>query len=82
MAIEFGQMVVDQITGFAGRVTGVAHYLSGYSQALVAPKVGDDGAFRDPQWFDVQRLMPDASAGVVVLDNGATPGADGTAPKR
>lgn len=82
MAVEFGQMVVDQITGFAGRVTGVAHYISGCSQALVAPKIGADGSFRDSQWFDVQRLIPDVSVDVVVLDNGPSPGADKAAPKR
>lgn len=82
MAVEFGQMVVDQITGFAGRVTGVAHYISGCSQALVAPKVGGDGAFRDSQWLDVQRLIPDANVEIVVLDNGTLPGADKAAPKR
>lgn len=82
MEIVFGQMVVDQITGFRGRVTGVAHYISGCSQVLVAPRISDDGSYRDSQWFDVQRLSADLNVDVVILDNSSTPGPDKAAPKR
>jgi len=76
-----GKRVKDRITGFAGIVTGQCQYISGCSQALVAPSVGADGTFKDSQWFDEQRLEG-LGGEAIVLDNGATPGADRAAPKR
>jgi hypothetical protein len=80
--IALGYTVTDRITGFRGVVTGVVHYLTGCHQALVAPPLGGDGALRDSSWFDLQRLDVDQAVAPVVLDNGATPGADRAAPKR
>jgi hypothetical protein len=80
--ITLGATVKDRITGFSGVVTGIVHYLTGCHQALVAPPLGPDGAFRDSAWFDLQRLAVDALVQPVVLDNGATPGADRAPPKR
>jgi hypothetical protein len=81
--IKLGQKVIDRITGFTGTVTGKCEYISGCSQVLVAPRVGDDGAFKDSQWFDQQRLVPDATdTDLITLDNGPTPGADKPAPRR
>lgn len=78
-----GRVVTDRITGFSGTVTGVAIYLTGCNQVLVVPKTAEDGALRDSQWFDQQRLtIDDPSAAPVVLDNAATPGPDKEAPKR
>lgn len=78
--IELGKQYQDKITGFEGVVTGFVQYISGCNQALLAPKVGSDGALRDSQWLDIQRLTPlDGEA--VVLDNGTTPGPD-RAPAR
>jgi hypothetical protein len=80
--IKLGSKVEDKITGFSGIVTGFVTYLSGCNQALVVPKVGKDGAFRDSQWFDEQRLKVDNKFKTIVLDNSKTPGADIAAPKR
>ena len=80
--IELGSTYRDKITGFTGVATGYVKYLSGCNQALLAPRCGDDGALRDPQWFDIQRLEIDASVDVITLYNGATPGCDRAAPKR
>lgn len=76
-----GAKVRDRITGFSGVVTGYVEYLTGCNQVLVVPPIGNDGAFRDSMWFDVQRVEIVALERIV-LDNGATPGADRSAPKR
>lgn len=80
--MELGITVQDRITGFRGIVTGFVQYLSGCNQALVVPAVAPDGALRDSQWFDVQRLVPDTTVAPLVLDNSETPGFDAPAPKR
>lgn len=78
---ELGKKYKDKITGFEGIATGFVQYISGCNQALLAPKVGDDGGLRDSQWFDVQRLAEQDSE-IVILDNQASPGCDRQAPKR
>lgn len=80
--INLGQTVTDRITGFKGVVTGIVHYISGCHQALVTPRVKDDGSAGDPHWYDLQRLEIDGTAAIVTLDNGPTPGFDRAAPKR
>lgn len=80
--IKLGQTVRDRITGFQGVVTGIVNYISGCHQALVVPRVKDDGSLTDSQWFDLQRLEIEGSIAVVTLDNGSSPGFDRAAPKR
>lgn len=80
--IQVGATVSDTITGFTGVVTGIVHYISGCHQALVTPRCKQDGSREEASWFDLQRLTVDVSAGVLVLHNGATPGADKAAPIR
>lgn len=80
--IELGSTVKDRITGFAGVVTGKCQYLTGCSQALVAPRLSHEGSFQEPHWFDEQRLEVDTSADIVALDNGPSPGFDKEPPKR
>lgn len=80
--INLGTRVTDKITGFTGVVTGYVVYISGCNQALVVPQVGPDGACRDSQWFDEQRLITDETFEPIVLFNGNTPGCDMAAPKR
>lgn len=79
--IELGFTYKDRITGFIGVAVGVVEYISGCNQALLAPTCGTDGALRESQWFDWQRLQQTAG-GRITLDNGATPGFDKAAPKR
>lgn len=76
-----GKPVKDIITGFVGHITGVAYYISGCNQALVQPKVKEDGSLKEGSWFDFQRLEP-LPGNAVKLDNGDTPGCDMEAPKR
>ena len=79
--VTLGQKVRDKITGFSGIVTGRVEYLTGCNQLLVAPPIKDDGAWRDSQWFDEQRVdVLDATP--IALDNGKTPGFDAPAPRR
>jgi hypothetical protein len=79
--IKLGQKYKDKITGFEGIATGFVKYISGCNQALLAPQVGSDGALRESQWFDEQRLDATGSD-VITLENGETPGFDRQAPKR
>lgn len=78
---KIGQTVEDKITGFKGVVTGLVDYISGCSQALVMPRVGEDGKATSGQWFDLQRLTI-LEAPIITLDNGETPGPDAPAPIR
>jgi len=80
--IQLGHTYRDKITGFSGVATGFVQYISGCNQALIQPRVSDDGSMRDSQWFDQQRLDEDKTMPVVALDNGSTPGCDRAAPKR
>lgn len=80
---ELGYTYKDKITGFTGVATGYVQYLTGCNQVLVAPRVAEDGALRDSQWFDVQRLeRHETNRARVELDNGVTPGCDRAAPRR
>lgn len=80
--IQLGQTVRDRITGFQGVVTGIVNYISGCHQALVTPRVKDDGSASDANWYDLQRLELVGNVPMVVLDNGPTPGFDRAPPKR
>lgn len=78
--IVLGCRAKDRISGFTGRVTGIANYLTGCNQVLIVPeKLKDDGSIVDAHWYDIQRCER-IGADVLVLDNGATPGADIPAP--
>lgn len=78
--IELGCRAKDKISGFTGRVTGIANYLTGCNQVLVVPeKLKDDGSKVSGEWFDIQRCER-VGGDVLVLDNGSTPGADIPAP--
>jgi len=79
--VNLGKTGVDRLTGFRGIVTGHCIYISGCNQYLLSPSLGDDGAFREPHWYDEQRIVfEDIPA--IVLENGIHPGCDKPAPKR
>jgi hypothetical protein len=54
--INLGVEVRDRVTGFKGRVTGRADYISGCNQYLVQPDTKKDGDFVEGRWFDEHRL--------------------------
>lgn len=80
--IELGNTYKDRITGLQGVATGYVRYISGCHQALIAPRVGSDGALKDASWFDEQRLELVDHESRIVLNNSRTPGADKPAPCR
>jgi ascorbate-specific PTS system EIIC-type component UlaA len=80
-SVTLGATYRDKITGFKGVCTGHCQYISGCSQALLAPKIGKDGNAKAAEWFDVQRLDRVKSE-IITLDNQQTPGADVPAPIR
>jgi len=80
MKIKLGTTYEDRITGFVGVATGFVEYISGCKQVLLAP-TAKDGEFKEPQWFDAQRVIP-TEAKEIVLDNTETPGFGPEAPKR
>lgn len=55
MKFELGAEVKDRLTGFKGIMTGVCHYITGCSQALVQPKMRKD-TFVEARWIDIDRL--------------------------
>ena len=80
--IQLGRKYKDKITGFEGVATGRVTYIGGCNQALIAPAVGSDGALKDSQWLDCQRLEATGTDEIITLDNGEKPGHDCAAPRR
>jgi len=81
MSTILGCTFKDTITGFVGVATGHCFYLTGCSQVLLSPKVGEDGTLKEAHWFDEQRLERQGTY-QRTLDNSQTPGFDRPAPKR
>jgi hypothetical protein len=80
--IELGATYTDKITGHTGIATGVCVYITGCSQALISSKEKKDGSEGRQTWYDIQRLEKQENMPVVLLENGATPGCDISAPIR
>ena len=51
-----GRKVRDNVTGFTGIATCVAHYLNGCSWVNVEAPVKDDGTLRGTEFFDIQQI--------------------------
>ena len=79
--IELGRTYRDRIPGFQGVATGPTRYLTDCSQVLLAPPVGENGEYKEPHWYDQQRLES-VDAPMISRDNSLTPGPDTPAPKR
>jgi len=79
--LELGCEYKDKITGFRGIATGYVEYISGCNQALLAPKIKEDGEFVKSHWLDEQRLHKIKSK-KINLENGKSPGFDKQAPVR
>ena len=60
-----GKKVSDKITKFSGTCTGIATYITGCDQVLIAPECKKDDMSSKPEahWFDVNRVdaMPEES---------------------
>lgn len=73
----------DRISGFTGEVTGYAGYMTGCRQALLVPKVKEDGGHQDCFWYDEDRLeiLDVPRVGIEPEEaSPRTPGADMAAP--
>lgn len=80
MKVTLGHTVSDAITGFTGIVTGRCEYITGCTQALVQPRVKEDGDFVESRWIDEDRLTV-VSDEPIVLDVKKN-GPDKPAPRR
>lgn len=76
-----GRTYKDKITGLVGVCTGVCTYISGCTQALIAPR-SKDGKSSESVWFDTQRLDWVKGKETITLQNEKTPGFDRAAPTR
>ena len=71
--IQLGDKVKDVISGFMGRTTGRAEYITGCVQFLVMPdKVGKEGKFLEGHWFDEDRLRKVVKTKRLTLKKGGT----------
>lgn len=79
--IILGGTYRDVITGFTGVAIGHCEYLTGCNQTLITPKINADGAAKDSNWYDDQRLEI-CEDKIIKLDNGKTPGFADSPPSR
>ena len=82
MRFELGIKVVDKVTGFKGTLTGIARYLTGCDQYLVAPPVDKEGKLIDSAWLDENRLEPIVGKEKIKIDSDASAGPCDPAPKK
>lgn len=81
--IKMGHEVKDRVTGFAGTVTGIVFYLTGCHQALVTPKIKEDGSMGEAHWIDLQRLhITNHDVSVTLTPDTGEVGCDVPAPIR
>lgn len=76
-------IVKDKITGFQGKVTGHADYITGCDQYLIQPDT-KSGEWKEPRWFDENRLdVKSASKSLIKTGTGLNDnGADTQAPTK
>lgn len=55
---DFGDLVQDKHTGFAGKITGVASYIEDRSAYLVEKIITTNDSDPTYQWIDSVRLIP------------------------
>lgn len=67
MQTQFGQTVVDVVTGFRGVATGKVSYQTGCNQTLVVPKINEKGEKPAGEWIDDDRLQVDLSVPIIEL---------------
>lgn len=58
MTIQLGDKAKDVISGFTGRVTGRAEYITGCTQFCLSPeRLDEKGQLQSGNWFDDSRLV-------------------------
>ncbi|WP_411033811.1 hypothetical protein [Shinella sp. BYT-45] len=78
---KLGATYYDLITGFEGVAIGYVQYITGCNQVLLAPRA-IDGAMKESQWIDEQRLTVNEDVAVIAIDNGRAAGFDRAPPRR
>ena len=72
--IRCGVWVEEIVSGFAGVVTAVSHYISGCTHCCVESETRqEDNGKVIEQWFDIRRLSAVAARNPIVLDDINTP---------
>ncbi len=51
-----GLKAVDKVTGYKGVITSISFDLYGCIQAVLTPKINNDGGLNGGKWFDIPRL--------------------------
>jgi hypothetical protein len=51
-----GAVAMDAVTGFTGKVTGHARYITGSDQVRLTPPVDHAGKTQTEHWYDVERV--------------------------
>lgn len=67
--IVLGSEVIDEVTGFKGKVTSRATHLNGCDRYWVQPPIQKDGKYPDGAWIDVTTLKVTKAAKVKVEEN-------------
>lgn len=55
-AHELGSTATDRITGFVGTIVGRSEWTTGCRTYCLSPKLAEDGAYRESQWFYEDRV--------------------------
>lgn len=51
-----GAKVRDSVSGFDGIATARCEYVTGSPQIQIQPELSREGSWRDPRWFDEERV--------------------------
>ena len=64
-----GYNAVDKVTGFSGMISTMSFDAYGCVQAVLTPRVKDDGSVNEGRWFDITRLEIDETQKLVDMPN-------------
>lgn len=79
---HFNREVRDTLSGFKGKVAGVSAYINGCLQVLVVPPASEEGAYREGQWIDEQRLVDTKTGEALFAGSGPSAKATAGGPQR
>jgi hypothetical protein len=70
---DFGDVLIDKVTGFTGNVIGRAQYNFQADQYYLKCRIPNAQGYSVTDWFDVDRLTLVYSASTVAADSKAEP---------
>ncbi len=72
---QLGQVVKDIVTGFTGVIMSRTEYLTGCRQyGVQTQRLNKEGALRQWEWFDEDRIVPVKAAPVKLGEKKPNPG--------